>query len=401
MNSFPFDSMVTYQDDGTPVYDRAVNSEILSGYFSMLFGDGVMPTPSNCLQVTASSTANQVIVMPGDCNVQGKLAHEENSRTMILQAPHNNYDRIDSIVVRKNENSDYRNVDLYVITGAAAATPKPPALTRNSAVYELRLANIFRPKNTSTVTQARITDTRLDTEQCGIVVANPEGIDTTTIFNQYQSALDDYMDIVRAALDETAAGNLQNQIDALKNQTPYYGICSTSASVVAKTATITGFALSSGAKVVVKFTYGCTATSPTLNISSTGAKAIYYKGAAVPSGFITANAFVELVYDGTRYNIVGDLTQSQVDNLQGVSGLKIQYGSTTITTSTTATATTVNLADGFSTKPVVVVTLDAGTYWTDRIKVSANVQGTNSFTINHIATAEGSKFPVMWIAIGK
>ena len=95
------------------------------------------------------------------------------------------------------------------------------------------------------------------------------------------------------------------------------------------------------------------------------------------------------------------MTQSQVDNLQGVSGLKIQYGSTTITASTTATATTVNLADGFSTKPVVVVTLDAGSYWTDRIKVSANVQGTNSFTINHIATAEGSKFPVMWIAIGK
>lgn len=401
MDSFPFDSKVTYQSDGTPVYDRAVDSEHLSNYFALLYTDGVFPNPSTNLQVTANGATNQVIVQPGSCNVQGRLAIENTQRTMALQAPDSVYDRIDSVVIRKNENSDYRSVDLYVLTGSAASNPTPPFLTRTSAIYELRIANIFRPKNTSTITQARVTDTRLNTEECGLVTANPLKIDTTTIFNQYQSALDDYIDIVRAALDETAAGNLQNQIDALKNQTSYYGICSTSASVVAQTATIAGFSLVSGAKAVIKFTNGCTAASPTLNISSTGAKPIYYKGSAVPSGLIAANSFVELVYDGTRYNIVGDLTQSQVDNLQGVSGLKIQYGSTTITTSTTATATTVNLDDGFSTKPIVVVTLDAGTYWTDRVKVSANVQGTNSFTINHIATAEGSKFPVMWMAIGK
>lgn len=401
MNSFPFDSMVTYQEDGTPVYDRAVNSEILSGYLSMLFGDGVMPTPSTCLQVTASSTANQVIVMPGDCNVQGKLAHEENSRTMILQAPHYSYDRIDSIVVRKNENSDYRNVDLYVLTGGADVNPKPPALTRNSAVYELRLANIFRPKNTSTVTQARITDTRIDTEQCGIVVANPNGIDTTTIFNQYQSALDEYLTLVASALDETLAGNLQNQIAALRKQTSLYGECSTAAATAAKTVSIPDFSLAVGAKATIKFVNGNTATGPTLNISSTGAKSLRYKGAAVPAGYITQNATIEVAYDGTYYNIVGDLTQSQVDNLQGVAGLKIQYGVTTITTSTTATATTVNFPESYNERPAVVVTLNAGTYWMERIKINASEVLTGSFAINHLATASGTTLPVMWIAIGK
>ena len=179
-------------------------------------------------------------------------------------------------------------------------------------------------------------------------------------------------------------------------------ICNTSASEAAKTANFySDFHATSGARVIVYFVKGNTASDPTISIGNTAALPIYYKGSPVPPGLITEKSYIELLCDGTKYNIVGDLTQSQVDNLQGVSGLKIQYGSTTITTSTTATATTVNLADGFSTKPVVVVTLDAGAYWTDRIKVSANVQGTNSFTINHIATAEGSKFPVMWIAIGK
>ena len=179
-------------------------------------------------------------------------------------------------------------------------------------------------------------------------------------------------------------------------------ICNTSASEAAKVANFySDFHATSGARVIVYFVKGNTASNPTISIGNTAALPIYYKGSPVPPGLITEKSYIELLCDGTRYNIVGDLTQSQVDNLQGVSGLKIQYGSTTITASTTATATTVNLADGFSTKPVVVVTLDAGSYWTDRIKVSANVQGTNSFTINHIATAEGSKFPVMWIAIGK
>ena len=179
-------------------------------------------------------------------------------------------------------------------------------------------------------------------------------------------------------------------------------ICNTSASEAAKVANFySDFHATSGARVIVYFVKGNTASNPTISIGNTAALPIYYKGSPVPPGLITEKSYIELLCDGTRYNIVGDLTQSQVDNLQGVSGLKIQYGSTTITTSTTATATTVNLADGVSTKPVVVVTLDAGSYWTDRIKVSANVQGTNSFTINHIATAEGSKFPVMWIAIGK
>lgn len=179
-------------------------------------------------------------------------------------------------------------------------------------------------------------------------------------------------------------------------------ICNTSASEAAKVANYySNFHATSGARVIVYFVNGNTASNPTISIGYSAAAPIYYKGSPVPPGLITEKSHVELICDGNRYNIVGDLTQSQVDNLQGVSGLKIQYGTATITTATTATATTVNLADGFSSNPVVTVTVDAGTYWTDRIKVSANVLSPNSFTINHIATAAGTKFPVMWIAVGK
>lgn len=93
----------------------------------------------------------------------------------------------------------------------------------------------------------------------------------------------------------------------------HFCICSTAAATVTKTASLSGFKLGTGARVTVKFTYGCTAANPTLNINSTGAKAIYYKGAAVPAGYVLANSYVELIYDGTQYNVVSDLAQAQIN----------------------------------------------------------------------------------------
>lgn len=86
-----------------------------------------------------------------------------------------------------------------------------------------------------------------------------------------------------------------------------YGTCSTAASTAAKTVSITGFpsTLETGAMVAVKFTYANTAASPTLNVSSTGAKSIYQYGiTAIGSAANTswkAGAVVIFVYDGNGW----------------------------------------------------------------------------------------------------
>ena len=66
--------------------------------------------------------------------------------------------------------------------------------------------------------------------------------------------------------------------------TSYYALCSTPAATTAKVATIQPvdssnapiFQLMTGARVFVKFTYANSAANSTLNVNSTGAKAIYY-----------------------------------------------------------------------------------------------------------------------------
>ena len=87
----------------------------------------------------------------------------------------------------------------------------------------------------------------------------------------------------------------------------HYGTCSTAAGTAAKTVNLTGFTLATGAIVTVKFTVTNTAANPTLNVNGTGAKAIMYRGSAISAGYLAANRVYIFVYDGTDYELIGDI----------------------------------------------------------------------------------------------
>ena len=86
-----------------------------------------------------------------------------------------------------------------------------------------------------------------------------------------------------------------------------YGTCSTAAGTAAKVVACSGFALITGAEITVKFTVTNTAANPTLNVNSTGAKAIYYRGAAITASYLAANRTYTFRYNGTQYELVGDV----------------------------------------------------------------------------------------------
>lgn len=94
-----------------------------------------------------------------------------------------------------------------------------------------------------------------------------------------------------------------------------YGECSTAAATAAKTVSITSGIIpptlgtsDKGLKVTVKFANANTANSPTLNVSSTGAKNIFHKGSQITSGANKAllAGVCDFVFDGTQWNFVGN-----------------------------------------------------------------------------------------------
>ena len=86
-----------------------------------------------------------------------------------------------------------------------------------------------------------------------------------------------------------------------------YGTCSTAAGTAAKVVTCSGFNLVTGATVMVKFTNANTVANPTLNVNSKGAKAIYYRGAALTASSLAnwgAGDVVEFRYNGTQWDLL-------------------------------------------------------------------------------------------------
>lgn len=117
----------------------------------------------------------------------------------------------------------------------------------------------------------------------------------------------------------------------------HYAECSTAAATAAKTVDLTNFTLATGSRIMVKFTVTNTAASPTLNVNSTGAKAIMYRGAAISAGYLAAKRVYELVYDGTNWELVGDIntdTNTKVTNTLATTTKAYITGTTSATTST-------------------------------------------------------------------
>ncbi len=110
----------------------------------------------------------------------------------------------------------------------------------------------------------------------------------------------------------------------------FYATCSTSSSTAAKVAACAGFSLSTGAAVAVKFTNTNTASSPTLNVNSTGAKSIKKYGSTGPDTYMwNAGAVVEFFYDGTYWVMVN-----------GTTATTTYYGLTKLSSSVSSTSTT-------------------------------------------------------------
>ena len=122
-------------------------------------------------------------------------------------------------------------------------------------------------------------------------------------------------------VDTSVNGDLRVTGTMFGTQAGNYATCATAAGTAAKAVTISGFTLTTGIHVFVKFTVTNTAAvaSLTLNVSGTGAKSMKYRGGNLPAvGTLSASRVYEFIYDGTNWELVGDLDT----NTQTVTGVK-------------------------------------------------------------------------------
>ena len=181
-------------------YDRVYLAESFAAYFASFIGNGVYAKHSNQLQVVQQSTpAMSIQVLGGQGWIDGYWYENTDSMSIPIEVADGVLNRIDSIVLRLGFSE--RDMWLAIKKGTPANVPSPPALTRNADYYELQLATISIPASSINITQAQITDTRMNQEVCGWVTGVVEQLDTTTLFNQFETYFAEFKEFYEEEYD--------------------------------------------------------------------------------------------------------------------------------------------------------------------------------------------------------
>lgn len=190
--------------------DRVYRSANLAAFFNKLYSNGIF---DNGLAVVINEDMS-VIVKEGWAMINGYWYHNDSDKILTLNPGDPLQSRIDNIVLRYN--IENRIVEAMIVEGSYSDTPSPPAITRTSSIYELRLAKILVETATTELLQSMITDCRFDENDCGVVINAIQHLNTEDIFAQYQAAFDEWFATLKTELDGDVAGHLQNEINDIK-----------------------------------------------------------------------------------------------------------------------------------------------------------------------------------------
>lgn len=245
--SFPYNSISG---------DRKYKAEDFREYFKQFIGNGVFYASSVALKVVQNENM-KVTLKSGAAWVNGIGYISDTDIDITLDTADGALNRIDRIVIR--EDSTTRSTYVAVKKGEYSANPVAKTLQRDADKWELAVADVYVGAGVIQITQANITDQRLNSNVCGIVTGLIEQADITEIFNQFDAYMQEYktehtadwtewtntreaameswesgqksdflawVATIHDILDEETAGHLQNEIEAAALDTfkRFYGM---------------------------------------------------------------------------------------------------------------------------------------------------------------------------------
>lgn len=188
--------------------DRKYGADWLAQFAAAIISNGVYTTE---LTVSGDNGNMSVTAGTGRAWINGYMYSNDADMTLALAAADGALSRTDLVVLRLDMTN--RQITLAVVQGTFGGGV--PAITRTADIYELELAKIAVAAGTTAITQAMITDARADETVCGIVAGAVTQLSTGELLNQLKSGFDTWFANIKGQLSADAAGNLQNEIDAL------------------------------------------------------------------------------------------------------------------------------------------------------------------------------------------
>ena len=156
-------------------------------FVALLVGNGVY---NGELATTATSGDMSVTHGTGHAWINGVLYKNSTPFSLPINTADGSLNRYDSLMVRLDLSSN--EAYAVIVQGEYAATPTAPAVTRNAETYDLKICDIYVPAGCTKITQAQITDTRLDPDVCGVPVFPVEHLDTEAFYKQVLADLAEF-----------------------------------------------------------------------------------------------------------------------------------------------------------------------------------------------------------------
>lgn len=149
---------------------RIYQASDFAHYFGKVLSTGLLHNDEvPGLLVKADGTDLRTYAEAGSAIMEGYAYENTDIEYLTHSLPEVNLDRIDRIVLRLDKKNANRYIKLFVIEGEPGQNPTPPALQRDSLVWELSLAQVRIRANTSTINSTDVLDERMDRAVCGLV----------------------------------------------------------------------------------------------------------------------------------------------------------------------------------------------------------------------------------------
>lgn len=188
-------------------YDRTYDANDISNYLGGLISDGVVQSSADALQVSVEQASMQVQIRPGRAFLNNRWFTADSVITLPLTRAHGTLSRITAVALHFDETN--REVVPVCIDGTLASSPVPPTLDKTY----LLLGLVKVPANPSNLSKITVTDSRKFVHALVNYDFNQE-----VLQKEYIQTFNAWFDEIKGQLGTDLAGNLQNQINALKGE---------------------------------------------------------------------------------------------------------------------------------------------------------------------------------------
>lgn len=197
-------------------HDRVYDADDINSIFDGIITDGVFGNIGSKFNVTPSSG---MTINIGTGKARFHQIFVENDANLVLQVSQSDVllNRIDAVVIRVDKTVNGRLGNIVIVKGSPSQNPVAPALSNDNQIWEMPIAYINVNANVNKINFSDI-QYLVGRNIAPLITAPMQTINVDSYVKNMESQFKDWFAEMKEKLSQDAAGNLQNQITAIKNE---------------------------------------------------------------------------------------------------------------------------------------------------------------------------------------